>query len=169
MPLDAAVGPVRVSQDGRYFVDRAGAPFFWLGDTQWELFQAFSVQDAASICESRKNKGFSVLQVMILGVGGGTKPNVQGEKPFVNDLVPLPGVFSNVPIYWINRRIWESPEVALGNDFNADVVPPLVADGQVMVYVQEGLWHLDIGDLKKYHAICSAYDAGTQAKLRKLA
>ena len=98
MPLDAATGPVRVSQDGRYFVDQAGAPFFWLGDTQWELFQAFSVQDAASVCENRKNKGFSVLQIMILGVGGGTKPNVQGEKPLVNDdpLTPNERYFAHV-------------------------------------------------------------------------
>jgi Tol biopolymer transport system component len=96
--LEAAVGPVRVSQDGRSFVDQAGEPFFWLGDTQWELFHAFTVRDAASICEDRKSKGFSVLQIMILGVGGGTKPNVEGEKPFLNDdpLTPNERYFAHV-------------------------------------------------------------------------
>jgi len=97
-PLDAAVGPIRVSQDGRYFVDQGGSPFFWLGDTQWELFHAFSVRDVVSICENRKKKGFSVLQIMILGVGGGTKANVQGEKPFLDDdpLTPNERYFAHV-------------------------------------------------------------------------
>jgi WD40 repeat protein len=92
------VGPVRVSQDGRYFVDQDGAPFFWLGDTQWELFQAFSLPDAASVLDDRKSKGFSVLQVMLLGVGGGTKPNFEGEKPFVHDdpLTPNERYFAHV-------------------------------------------------------------------------
>ncbi len=31
-------GPIRVSADGRYFVDKDGQPFFWLGDTAWPLF-----------------------------------------------------------------------------------------------------------------------------------
>ena len=96
--LDAAVGPIRVSQDGRYFLDQNGAPFFWLGDTQWDLFLRFDEKDAASICENRKQKGFSVLQIMIFGVGGGTKPNARGDKPLVNDdpLTPNERYFARV-------------------------------------------------------------------------
>ena len=30
-------GPVRVSDNGRYFVDQRGRPVFWLGTTQWQL------------------------------------------------------------------------------------------------------------------------------------
>ncbi len=26
-------GPIKVSQDGCYFIDSRGLPFFWLGDT----------------------------------------------------------------------------------------------------------------------------------------
>ncbi len=98
VPLDAAVGPIRVSQDGRHFVDQADSPLFWLGDTQWELFLKFTEQDAASVCENRKAKGFSVLQIMLLGVEGGTKPNVQGEKPLRNDdpLTPNERYFAHV-------------------------------------------------------------------------
>ena len=33
-------GPIKVSPNGRYFVDQKGAPFFWLGDTAWPLFLA---------------------------------------------------------------------------------------------------------------------------------
>ena len=96
--LDAAVGPVRVGPDGRYFLDQNGAPFFWLGDTQWDLFLRFDEQDAASICENRKQKGFSVLQIMIFGVAGGTKPNARGDKPLLNDdpLTPNERYFARV-------------------------------------------------------------------------
>ena len=93
-----AIGPIRVSEDGRYFVDQNREPFFWLGDTQWELFLRFNDQEAERICENRKNKGFSVLQIMILGVDGGTKPNVFGELPFLNDnpLTPNERYFAHV-------------------------------------------------------------------------
>jgi len=91
------------------------------------------------------------------------------EKPFVNDLAEMPGIFSNVPVYWINGSVLESPNVAFGKDFNADVVPGFVAQGKVSVYYQKGLWHLDVGDLKKYRAICEAFESGHQAQLRKLA
>ncbi len=35
-------GPVKVSADGRYFVDAPGQPFFWLGDTAWPLFTQYA-------------------------------------------------------------------------------------------------------------------------------
>ncbi len=36
---------LKVSENGRYFVDQKGKPFFWLGTTQWELFHSFSGQE----------------------------------------------------------------------------------------------------------------------------
>lgn len=76
------LGPIQISPNRRYFVDHYGTPFFWLGDTQWELFCAFSIADALAILQTRAHQGFSVIQVMLTGVGDGTKPNFDGHTPW---------------------------------------------------------------------------------------
>src|SRR5678816_2394388 len=73
VPLEGAPGPIRLSENGRYFVDARGQPFYFLADTQWELFRRYSLEDAKSILENRKAKGFTVLMVMLTGVGPGTE------------------------------------------------------------------------------------------------
>ncbi len=78
-------GYISVSEDGRYFVDHDGRPFFWLGDTLWELFRCYTIEEAEAILENRRNKGFSFIQVMFTGVGDGTKPNLLGQTPWVNN------------------------------------------------------------------------------------
>jgi hypothetical protein len=76
---------IRVSENGRYFVDDGGAPFFWLGDTQWDLFRSFATEDARAVLERRKEQGFNAFQVMITGEGEGKVPNLAGETPWVDD------------------------------------------------------------------------------------
>ena len=88
--VSAGPGPIAVSPNGRYFIDQSGDPFFWLGDTQWELCRSFALEDARVILEDRRRKGFSVLQVMLTGVGDGTKPNVAGRTPWINDSPDTP-------------------------------------------------------------------------------
>jgi hypothetical protein len=68
-PAEAAPGPIRVSSNGRYFVDAKGEPFYFLADTQWELFRRYSPSEAKLILENRKAKGFTVVMVMLTGVG----------------------------------------------------------------------------------------------------
>jgi len=86
----SVVGPIRVSQDGRYFVNAQGQPFFWLGDTAWPLFGHYSQQDAEAYLENRARKGFTVIQG-VLAWGGGTGfettapgPNYAGHVPWLD-------------------------------------------------------------------------------------
>ncbi len=92
------VYPLKVSENHRYFVDQQGDPVFWLGTTQWQLFREYTLEDARTIIEQSKARGFAFAQVMLMGVGEGTKPNLQGEKPWINDdpLTPNEGYFKNV-------------------------------------------------------------------------
>jgi hypothetical protein len=59
---------ISVSGNSRYFVDGDGKPFFWQGDTEWELFHLFSVADAKELLLDRHKQGFTVIQVMVAGV-----------------------------------------------------------------------------------------------------
>src|SRR5436190_7189713 len=96
--LEGASRPIRVSENGRYFVDAREKPFYFLADTQWELFRRYSLADAKSILEDRKAKGFTVVMVMLTGVGPGTEPNLAGDRPWLNQDPgsPNPAYFEHV-------------------------------------------------------------------------
>src|SRR5262245_33255487 len=53
---------LKVSPNGRYFVDRDGKPFFYLGDTAWLLFQRFNHEEVEEYLKDRAEKGFTVIQ-----------------------------------------------------------------------------------------------------------
>ena len=97
-PAQEPVYPVKVSDNGRYFVDQKGKPVFWLGTTQWQLFREYSLEDARTILENAKAKGFVFAQVMLMGVGDGTQANIHGDKPWKdnNPLTPNEAYFKNV-------------------------------------------------------------------------
>jgi hypothetical protein len=92
------VYPAKVSPNGRYFVDQKGDPVFWLGTTQWQLFRDNTPEEARTILANVKGKGFAFVQVMLAGVGDGTRPSAAGQKPWVNDdpLAPNEAYFKTV-------------------------------------------------------------------------
>lgn len=59
---------IDISQNRRYFTDKNGKPFLWLGDTEWELFHQLTFADAKSLMLERRSQGFNVIQVMVTGV-----------------------------------------------------------------------------------------------------
>jgi len=73
-----------VSDNGRYLT-QDGAPFFYLGDTAWELFHRLSLEDTESYLSNRSELGFTVIQAVILAqLGGLTDPNANGDLPLLN-------------------------------------------------------------------------------------
>ncbi len=76
---------LRVSDNGRYLERQNGQPFFWLGDTAWELFHRLSLEEATEYLENRAAKGFTVVQAVVLAqLGGLTVPNANGDLPLAD-------------------------------------------------------------------------------------
>jgi hypothetical protein len=57
---------LKVSENNRYLATENGDPFFWLGDTGWLLFTKLNREEAEQYLENRSQKGFNVIQVMVL-------------------------------------------------------------------------------------------------------
>lgn len=75
---------LRVSGDKRYLV-KDNKPFFWLGDTAWELFHRLSREEADEYLKDRASKGYTVIQAVILAEFDGLQvPNFYGDLPLVN-------------------------------------------------------------------------------------
>lgn len=79
---------LQVSENGRFFIDQNKKPFFWLGDTGWLLFTKLSREEVVYYLDNRAEKGFNVIQVMVLhGVGA---KNLYGDSALVNQDVSRP-------------------------------------------------------------------------------
>lgn len=82
--LEWGHGRLVVSENNRYLEFEDGTPFFWLGDTAWELFHRLSKKEAETYLENRREKGFTVIQAVILAELDGLRtPNSEGELPLV--------------------------------------------------------------------------------------
>jgi hypothetical protein len=57
---------LKVSPNGRYFVDQDGKPFFYLGDTCWLAFQRLNHEELDEYLKDRADKGFTVIQAYVL-------------------------------------------------------------------------------------------------------
>jgi hypothetical protein len=81
----AAEPGLRISDNRRFLVHADGKPFFYLGDTAWELFHRLDREQATRYLEDRAKKGFTVIQaVAIAELDGHTDPNPYGHLPFTN-------------------------------------------------------------------------------------
>lgn len=79
---------IKVSENKRFLVNEDGSPFFYLGDTGWELFHRLDRENAEKYLKKRSEQGFTVIQAVALAEENGLKdPNPYGEVPFV-DLDP---------------------------------------------------------------------------------
>jgi hypothetical protein len=73
---------IRVSANGRFLVTEQGDPFFWLGDTAWELFHRLTREEARLYFQNRQQRRFNVTQAVILAeLDGLNTPNAYGERP----------------------------------------------------------------------------------------
>lgn len=77
---------LKLSENKHYFVDEDGKPFFWLGDTAWELFHRLTKEEAVAYLQNRADKGYNVVQAVALAeLDGLNTPNAYGDKPLIDN------------------------------------------------------------------------------------
>jgi hypothetical protein len=77
---------LKVSADKRYLLTKDGKPFFWLGDTGWELFHRLTREEAKEYLQNRADKGFTVIQAVVLAEFDGLNvPNAYGDRPLLDN------------------------------------------------------------------------------------
>ena len=97
--------PLKVSDNHRFLVQEDDTPFFWMGDTAWELFHKLTREDAETYLKIRAGQGFNVIQAVALSEFDGLKvSNAYDRSPLLKneaglfdpDLPDLAGPYS----YW---------------------------------------------------------------------
>ena len=73
---------LKVHEGGRYLKWENGEPFFYLGDTAWELFHRLSKAEIEYYLSIRAAQGFNVIQAVALAEFEGLhEPNAYGRSP----------------------------------------------------------------------------------------
>lgn len=99
---------LKVSENKRFLVKEDGSPFFWLGDTAWELFHRLNREEAEAYLKDRAEKGFTVIQAVVLAeLNGLHDPNAYGQKPFQNDDPAQPNEEYFKHVDWITNKAEE--------------------------------------------------------------
>ncbi|WP_353718458.1 glycoside hydrolase family 140 protein [Dyadobacter sp. 676] len=79
---------LKISENKRFLADQDGKPFFWLADTGWLLFTRLTREEADRYLADRQQKGFSVVQVMV--VQALRSVNVYGDSALINRNLDAP-------------------------------------------------------------------------------
>jgi hypothetical protein len=99
---------LKVSSNGRFFVDQDNKPFFYLADTCWLLFQRPNHEELDEYLNDRLAKGFTAIQAYVIRGLGEKHPDgnrsLLGESPFIDRDATKPNeaYFKNVD-YVVNR------------------------------------------------------------------
>lgn len=87
-PADFSNGRLKASDNKRFLQHENGTPFFYLGDTAWELFHRLNKFEADTYLIDRANKGYTVIQAVALAeIDGHLVPNAYEYLPLI-DLDP---------------------------------------------------------------------------------
>jgi hypothetical protein len=94
-----------VSENKRFLVAAGGQPFFWLGDTAWELFHRLDRADAERYLKNRAERRFTVIQAVVLAeLNGLDEPNAYGHRPLRNNDPTQPDEDYFKHVDWIVER-----------------------------------------------------------------
>src|SRR5690606_22193151 len=102
---ESSLQALRVSENQRFIVHGDGSPFFYLGDTAWELFHRLDREEADRYLRKRAEQGFTVVQAVVLAeLEGLVAPNPYQHLPLKDNdpTQPVEAYFEHVD--WIVKR-----------------------------------------------------------------
>jgi hypothetical protein len=135
-PFHNTLGTLKVHASQRYLVHEDGTPFFYLGDTAWELFHRLTREEADRYLENRRAKGFNVIQAVALAeLDGIDTPNAYGHRP-LTDRDPARPLVAEGPDndYWdhvehiVDRAAEKGLYIGLLPTWGAHVLPKWAKD-----------------------------------------
>src|ERR1035441_6134550 len=89
-PATTAAKPlpsIRIYRDGHLLETVDGRPFFWLGDTAWELIHHTTREEASYYLHTRGRQGFNVIQTVVLSEFNGRSEEHTSELQSLRHLV----------------------------------------------------------------------------------
>lgn len=106
--VDLKHGKLKVSDNKHFLQFEDGTPFFYLGDTGWELFHRLNKAETEKYLENRRSKGYTVIQAVALAeLDGLNTPNAEGNKPLIDNdpLKPNDAYFKHLD--WVIKKAAE--------------------------------------------------------------
>jgi len=118
------------------FLTTEGKPFFWLGDTGWLLLSKLNRAETETYLEDRKEKGFNVIQVMVLH--SLLAVSVSGDSALIHKNIGTPqkgGYWENLD-FAIDRAAKKGLVMALVPVWGSNVKAGLVTEKEAAVYAE---------------------------------
>lgn len=93
---------LEVSDNKRFVVTDENQPFFWLGDTAWELLHRLTREETERYLRNRAARRFTVIQAVALAERDGLQtPNAYGERPLVDNDPTKPNEAYFAHVDWV--------------------------------------------------------------------
>jgi len=109
-----AIPHISVTPDGHFFQDENGAPFFFLSDTAWVLFNKLTEEEIRVLFENRARKGFNIIQsVVFRDLFTPNSPNASGITPFASEEAMWKVEMNPLWIDWVRRVLGIAAEYGL--------------------------------------------------------
>lgn len=109
-------GKLQVCSNGHYLVYEDDTPFFWLGDTGWEMLHRLSREEIEFYLENRSAKGFNVIQTVIISefIHSDKETNFYNDSVFINDNPERPALTpGNNPADHREYDFWDNTDYAV--------------------------------------------------------
>jgi len=112
LPAISIAQPIKVADNHRFLQTCDDNPFFWLGDTAWELFHRLDRDEAERYLQDRAAKGFNVIQAVVLPeLEGFERANAYGDFPLKEgDITKLDTTTGNDPSNVQEYDYWDLME-----------------------------------------------------------